>query len=79
MEKADNTGFLTTRDAASYLGLTQNTLRIMRVRGDGPPYHRIGKPLTGHVVYSKADLDAFVGRAFSNTSEETVTAERVVG
>jgi predicted DNA-binding transcriptional regulator AlpA len=41
-------------EAAAYLGLAPSTLAKMRLRGDGPPYHKAGPRV---VVYSLADLE----------------------
>lgn len=35
--------FMTARDAASYLGISAGWLAIMRCRGQGPAFHRLGK------------------------------------
>ena len=45
---------LTTAEAAEYLGLAENTLRIARVRGTGPVYHKFGRT----VRYAVDDLVA---------------------
>ena len=69
---------LPTAKAAAYLGLASQTLRAWRLRGDGPPYSRLGKPKTGRAVYSLDDLDAYVNaRKFRSTSQETVAAAGV--
>lgn len=52
----DTSALLSTRDAASYLGLSHRTLEKWRTRGVGPAYSRIGR----RVVYRRADLDQFV-------------------
>ena len=41
-------------EAAAYLGLAPSTLAKMRLRGDGPPYHKAGPRV---VVYSLSDLE----------------------
>jgi len=45
---------LRTPEAAKFLGLSASALEKMRVRGDGPPYTRVGKRV---VVYDVAELD----------------------
>ena len=47
--------FLTTVEAARYLGLSPHTLKRYRVTGDGPVFHRFG----GLVRYRRDDLDAW--------------------
>ncbi|TIQ44618.1 helix-turn-helix domain-containing protein [Mesorhizobium sp.] len=44
---------LRTDDAARYVGISPSTLSKMRLRGEGPPYAKIGKRI---VVYDKGDL-----------------------
>lgn len=47
---------LTTEDAAAYVGLAVQTLAKMRVTGESPPFHKLGR----RVVYDRADLDAWI-------------------
>jgi hypothetical protein len=57
---------LNTEEAAAYLGLSMSLLEKLRVRGDGPPYAKVG----ARVIYLPEDLDAFVrGRRVRSTSE----------
>jgi hypothetical protein len=56
--------FLTTADAAKITTLAISTLEGMRIRGEGPPFLKLGR----RVVYSKADLLAF---AFGNRRKST--------
>jgi len=64
---------LSTADAASYLGLKPQTLRLWRTRGGGPPYIRYGAKGRGTVFYKVADLEAWVNeRRWIHTSAETV-------
>lgn len=58
--------FLTTSQAAAYLGLKPSTLETWRTRRGGPygpPFSRLGasRGRGGRVVYSRADLDAWAG------------------
>lgn len=50
---------LNTAEAAKYLGLAENTLRIARIRGGGPSYRKFGRA----VRYSVEDLSAYVEQA----------------
>jgi excisionase family DNA binding protein len=47
--------FLTTKEAAAWLGLTKNTLEKMRVHGNGPLYRKHGR----YVRYHLEDLIAW--------------------
>ena len=47
--------YLSTCEAADYLGLSPRTLRRYRVTGEGPVFHRFG----GRVRYGREDLDAW--------------------
>ena len=51
----DERNYLSTCEAAEYLGLSARTLRRYRVTGDGPVFHRFG----GRVRYRREDLDAW--------------------
>lgn len=54
-------------EAATFLGFSQSTLAKMRLRGDGPPYSKLGKRI---VVYDLADLESWVAiRKRLSTSE----------
>ena len=64
---------LSTADAADYLGLRPQTLRVWRVEGGGPPYIRFGAKGRGTVAYKILDLEAWVNqRRWPHTSAETV-------
>ncbi len=59
--------------AAARVGLSASTLAKMRMRGDGPPYSKVGAKI---VVYNTADLDAWVAsrrrRSTSDPGESPV-------
>jgi excisionase family DNA binding protein len=58
--------FLSTAQAAHYVGLSRRTLEKMRVGGGGPKYRKHGR----YVRYHIDDLDAWSGsRAKSSTSD----------
>jgi excisionase family DNA binding protein len=61
----DTQQYLTTAQAAQFLGLSEPTLERHRVKGTGPVFHRLGGKL---VRYRIADLDAWAKPATS-TSE----------
>ena len=48
---------LTSKKAASYLGISEAALRLWRSHGEGPRYFRAGEKL---VRYRRADLDAWI-------------------
>lgn len=55
-----------TGKAAHHLGLAQNTLEKMRVRGDGPQFVKLGRAIR----YRVSDLEAYVAeRVVSSTSQ----------
>jgi len=59
--------FLSTREAAFYLGLCFRTLEKMRWTGNGPRFRKHGRFVRYHI----ADLDAWSeGRRHSSTSDE---------
>ena len=47
--------FLTTKEAAFYLGLKPQTMVKMRMQGRGPKYRKHGR----HIFYHIDDLDAW--------------------
>lgn len=47
---------LSTAEAAAYIGITENALKLRRNRGDAPTGHR----LSYLVVYWRDDLDAWL-------------------
>lgn len=49
--------WLTTAEAAEYLGYPVDTLRTWRARNRGPKYSR---PHAGNVRYRASDLEAFM-------------------
>ncbi len=48
-------GFLCTKDASVYLGLSHRTLEKFRLTGAGPVFHKFGR----RVLYSPEDLEQF--------------------
>jgi predicted DNA-binding transcriptional regulator AlpA len=60
---------LRTHQAAPYVGLTKSTLAKMRIRGDGPPYMKVGPRV---VIYDQDELDAWLAaRSRRSTSQPT--------
>ena len=51
----DERKYLTTGEAARYLGLSARTLKRYRITGEGPVFHRFG----GRVRYLRDDLDVW--------------------
>ena len=67
--------FLTSKQAAEYLGYSENTLRECRVKGilagiKAPPYIKMGK----RVEYSKEDLDNWRNqfKKITNTAQSSI-------
>jgi excisionase family DNA binding protein len=59
--------FLSTREAAFYVGLSFRTLEKMRLTDNGPRFRKHGR----YVRYHIADLDAWSeGRRRTSTSDE---------
>ena len=64
--------YLSTREAADYLGLSARTLDRYRVSGEGPVFHRFG----GRVRYTRADLDAWAkARRRASTADDGTVLE----
>ena len=64
--------YLTEREAAKFLRLSERTLQRFRYDGTGPKYTRISKR---RVVFSRANLISWASsRTFENTSQETLEA-----
>ncbi len=58
--------YLSISQAGHFLHLAKGTLAKLRVRGDGPPFIKIGKT----ILYDKADLIEWLSaRKFSSTSQ----------
>lgn len=55
-QERDDDG-LTSRETGRILGVSPMTLKIWRVRGEGPPFFRIGNTRT--VRYVRADVLAY--------------------
>ncbi len=51
-------GFLETSTAGAFVDLSAGYLRLLRARGEGPPYFRLGR----RIVYRREDLIAWVER-----------------
>lgn len=58
--------FLTTTQAATYVGLSRRTLEKMRTAGTGPAYRKHGR----YVRYHIADLDAWSAARCQNSTSE---------
>ena len=71
---ANGKNYLSTREAADWLGLSPRTLDRYRVSGDGPVFHRFG----GRVRYLLTDLEAWAqARRRTSTSDDgTATGRR---
>ena len=68
----DERMYLTTGEAARYLGLSPRTLKRYRVTGDGPAFHRFG----GRVRYRRDRLDAWAAERERISTVDDGTAGR---
>lgn len=60
---------LSAEQTAQITGLSQSTLAKMRLRGDGPPYIKLGPR---RVAYSTRDLNSWLdARRFNSTSQQS--------
>ena len=55
MRKYYTSAFVSTKEAAAFLGLSRSWLEAMRLRDDGPAFYKLGR----RVVYSIGDLDTW--------------------
>ena len=58
--------YLSTGEAAAWLGLSPRTLDRYRVSGEGPAFHRFGS----RVRYLAADLEAWASARRLSTSDD---------
>lgn len=63
----DNSGgLLTGHEAAKFLGISEQTLRIHRIKGGGIKFVKVGRL----VRYRQSDLESYLNaRTFDNTSQ----------
>ena len=54
----DERNYLSTREAAHYLGLSARTLNRYRVSGDGPVFHRFGGRVRYRLTLTPSDRDS---------------------
>jgi excisionase family DNA binding protein len=58
--------YLTAKEAAKFLTLSEHTLRNWRVEGKGPGFHKLGS----RVVYARVDLEAWADQQYRNSTSE---------
>ena len=56
MQSTESGAFLKEGQVASYLGISVKKVQKYRQRGDGPPYHRLGRAIR----YKPGDIDAWL-------------------
>jgi len=67
-----NEPLLTTSEAAKFLSVRAQTLRVWRSTGRGPSYVRLGTGKFARAAYSPSELRRWVdARSFTSTSDET--------
>ena len=72
----DQLRFLSAREAAEFLRLSPSTLAKLRMRGDGPAYHKLARK----VVYSRDELIDWIGKfRRTNTSQASATRRHPAG
>ena len=64
--------YLTTVEAARYVGLSHRTLKRYRVTGEGPVFHRLG----GRVRYRRDDLDVWAAERRRVSTVDDGSGER---
>lgn len=64
--------FLTSREAAEYLRVKEETMSIWRYRGTGPRFRRAGR----RILYAIEDLEAFLGESLGSTSEQATASRK---
>jgi predicted DNA-binding transcriptional regulator AlpA len=68
---------LTTKEAATLLGLKYGTLEIWRSKGQGPEFLKLGDSNGAAVRYQRSVLTAWLAqRAYKSTSQHTVAHAR---
>ena len=60
MMSSEETWWMTTRQVAKYLGISEKTVQAMRQRGNGPIY---SQPSHTVVRYRQCDVDEFMARS----------------
>ena len=70
----NGTKYLSTREAAAWLGLSPRTLDRYRVSGEGPAFHRFGS----RVRYLVTDLETWAAARRRVSTSDDGTAGREV-
>lgn len=73
-ERTIPTKLLSPAAVADLLGIKPQSLRLRRMRGQGPPFIRLSDSPTARVAYPVADLEAWLANRprFIGTMEEKV-------
>jgi predicted DNA-binding transcriptional regulator AlpA len=63
---------------AAILGIKAQSLRLRRMRGQGPPYIRLGDGPTSRVAYPAEDLEAWLASRprYAGTCEEKAALQK---
>lgn len=65
-QKNSTPSLLNGKEAAAYLGISEQSLRIQRIKGGGIKFVKVGRL----VRYRQTDLEAYLNsRTFDNTSQ----------
>jgi len=73
MAHTDDT-YLTTNEAACFIGLSRSWLEKRRVFGDGPPYYKIG---SRRVLYRRTELFAWLEQHRKRSTSDASAQIRV--
>jgi predicted DNA-binding transcriptional regulator AlpA len=65
--------YLTTEQAAAFLGTSKHSLQMLRTRGDGPQFLKLGPR---KVAYLQKDLEAWAEAGRRTSTSDTGTGRR---
>lgn len=73
MAHADD-DYLTSKEAARFMGLSRSWLEKRRVFGDGPPYYKIGER---RVLYRRAEVVAWLEQHRTRSTSDASVGDRM--
>lgn len=69
--------YLNTAELAELLRIKEQTARVWRLRGTGPPFIRLGSSRRGRVVFELGAVKAWLAsRSFRSNSQESARDQR---
>lgn len=66
--------YFDTAEEAGRIGLAVKTLQNWRVRGDGPPYFKVGSGRNARVLYDPEQTDAWLASHLVRSTSEAGAA-----